>query len=72
MNYKYSSNLLRKFLSNIEGDLLPISRIKIKNCTSLKDIEINLKNSNCLLGENGTGKSNLLKTIYYYYNTSIA
>ncbi|SIQ31440.1 Predicted ATP-dependent endonuclease of the OLD family, contains P-loop ATPase and TOPRIM domains [Halanaerobium kushneri] len=67
MKCKYNSNSIRKFLSNIEGDLLPISRIKIKNCISLKDIEINLKNSNCLLGENGTGKSNLLKTIYYYY-----
>lgn len=46
---------------------MPINSIKIKNFKSLKGINIDLSDINCLIGENGTGKTNLLKAISYFY-----
>lgn len=46
---------------------MSIDSITFYNTKSLKNITINLDNINCLLGENGSGKSNILKSIYYFY-----
>lgn len=51
---------------------MPIHSIRINNFKSLKNVFINLSNSNydmhCLLGKNGSGKSNLLDAIKYFYD----
>lgn len=50
---------------------MPISRVRIKNCKSIKDLLIPFNHVNCLLGENGTGKTNILKTIKYFYDNLV-
>ncbi|MEK4973611.1 retron Eco8 family effector endonuclease [Niallia sp. FSL R7-0648] len=45
---------------------MPISRVILKNCKSIRSLEINFNQINCLLGENGTGKTNVLKAIKYF------
>ncbi|WP_187770564.1 retron Eco8 family effector endonuclease [Bacillus mycoides] len=47
---------------------MPISRVELKNCKSIKNIQIPFNQINCLLGENGTGKTNILKSIKYFYD----
>lgn len=44
-----------------------ISYIEIKNCKSLLNINVDINSLTCLIGENGTGKSNFLKAISYFY-----
>lgn len=46
---------------------LAIRKIEVDNCKSLWNIEVTLNRINCLLGENGSGKSNLLKAVNYFY-----
>ncbi|MCX8074227.1 MAG: retron Eco8 family effector endonuclease [Clostridia bacterium] len=46
---------------------MPIASIKIKNFKSLKNIDLDMSCINCLIGENGTGKSNILKSVAYFY-----
>lgn len=50
---------------------MSISKINIKNYKSLKDIRLNLDNNKydiyCLLGANGSGKSNIIDAISYFY-----
>ncbi|WP_416768267.1 retron Eco8 family effector endonuclease [Sulfurimonas sp. ST-25] len=48
---------------------MSISSIKIENLLSFHSIEIKeLKDINCVVGKNNVGKSNLLKTIQYFYD----
>ncbi|MFY0216285.1 AAA family ATPase [Bacillus cereus] len=47
---------------------MPINRVELKNCKSIKNIQISFNQINCLLGENGTGKTNILKSIKYFYD----
>ncbi|MGG7214382.1 retron Eco8 family effector endonuclease [Clostridium nigeriense] len=50
---------------------MPINSIKIRNFKSLKKIDINLNNNydiHCFLGRNGSGKSNLLDALNYFYD----
>lgn len=47
---------------------MPITNIKIKNCKSLKDITLSITDISCLIGENGTGKSNILEAVKYFYD----
>lgn len=46
---------------------MPISRIIIKNYKSIKKCDISLSELNVLIGENGSGKSNILEAIDYFY-----
>ncbi|WP_342571478.1 retron Eco8 family effector endonuclease [Paenibacillus sp. FSL R5-0749] len=46
---------------------MAIRRIKINNFKSLRSVDITLNNISCLLGENGSGKSNFLKAVHYFY-----
>ena len=48
---------------------MPLTRLTIKNFKSIKYCDITLSDLNVLIGENGTGKTNLLDAIsYFYYN----
>lgn len=42
---------------------LKISRLMIKNYTNLRDIDIYLNGTVALIGENNSGKSNLLRAV---------
>ena len=46
---------------------MPLTRLIIKNFKSIKDCDISLSELNVLIGENGTGKTNLLDAISYFY-----
>ncbi|MGF7060103.1 retron Eco8 family effector endonuclease [Brassicibacter mesophilus] len=50
---------------------MPIKSIKIKNCKSIKEISVELNNINCIVGENGTGKSNLMKAVTHFYKNLV-
>ena len=47
---------------------MPLSRVIIKNYKSIKHCDVTLSELNVLIGENGTGKTNLLEAINYFYN----
>lgn len=48
---------------------MSIKSIKIKNLLSFDNLSIvNFEDINCIVGENNTGKSNLLKLIRFFYN----
>ncbi|MGY0656912.1 retron Eco8 family effector endonuclease [Bacillus subtilis] len=47
---------------------MPIKRIEINNCKSIKHLSISFNHINCLLGENGSGKTNIMKAIKYFYD----
>lgn len=46
--------------------------IHIKNYKCIRDYKINLKQMNLLLGENGSGKTNILSAIDYFYGNMIS
>lgn len=46
---------------------MPLTRLIIKNFKSIKNCDISLSELNVLIGGNGTGKSNLLDAISYFY-----
>lgn len=46
---------------------MPLTRLIIKNFKSIKDCDLSLSELNILIGGNGTGKSNLLDAISYFY-----
>lgn len=45
-----------------------LQRIHIQNFRSLKDVSLDLKPINLLIGANNSGKSNLLKGLLFYYD----
>ncbi|UOY87647.1 retron Eco8 family effector endonuclease [Bacillus glycinifermentans] len=47
---------------------MPIKRIEINNCKSIKHLSISFNHINCFLGENGSGKTNIMKAIKYFYD----
>ena len=47
---------------------MSLSRVIIKNYKSIKHCDVTLSGLNVLIGENGTGKTNLLEAINYFYN----
>ena len=48
---------------------MAIKSIRIKNILSFDDFYISdLRDINCIVGRNNTGKTNLLKTIDYFYS----
>ena len=49
-----------------------LESIHIKNYKCIRDYRINLKQMNLLLGENGSGKTNILSAISYFYNNMIS
>lgn len=49
------------------GVKVPLTRLMIKNFKSIKHCDISLSELNVLIGENGTGKTNLLDAIDYFY-----
>jgi len=50
---------------------MTIKMIEIKNFKSLENVKISLSNLNCLIGENGVGKTNVLNAIKYFYENLI-
>ena len=47
---------------------MPFTRLIIKNFKSIKKCDISLSELNVIIGENGTGKTNLLAAISYFYH----
>lgn len=47
---------------------MAIKSVKFKNCKSLKDISLSNNDLNLLIGENGTGKTNIIKALDYFYS----
>ena len=47
---------------------MSLSRVIIKNYKSINHCDVTLSGLNVLIGENGTGKTNLLEAINYFYN----
>ena len=50
---------------------MPLARVKIENFKSIKRCEISLSELNVLIGENGTGKTNILEAINYFYSNLV-
>ena len=46
---------------------MPLSRIIINNYKSIKSCDISVTQLNLLIGENGTGKTNILEAVNYFY-----
>lgn len=52
----------------MKGEItVPLTRIKIENYKSIKYCDISIGELNLLIGENGTGKTNVLEAINYFY-----
>ncbi|MEY8338019.1 retron Eco8 family effector endonuclease [Lachnospiraceae bacterium 62-35] len=51
---------------------MPLIKVQIKNYKSIRDCTLNLDKVTVLLGENGTGKSNILSGIRYFYNNLVS
>ena len=47
-----------------------IKKVKIENFRAIKNQEINLKNYNIIIGNNGTGKTSVLEAINYALSSS--
>lgn len=47
---------------------MPLIQLTIKNFKSIKNCDITFSELNLLIGENGTGKTNILEAISYFYN----
>lgn len=43
--------------------------ISIKNCKSFKNMKIDMEGLNCIIGRNDAGKTNILKTISFYFQS---
>ena len=47
---------------------MPATHIRIENYKSIKRCDIDLNDTTALIGANGTGKTNILEAINYFYN----
>ncbi len=47
---------------------MPLTHIRIENYKSIKRCDLDLNNINALIGANGTGKTNILDAISYFYS----
>ena len=47
---------------------MPVTHIRIENYKSIKRCDIDLNNITALIGANGTGKTNILEAINYFYS----
>lgn len=47
---------------------MPVTHIRIENFKSIKRCDIDLNNITALIGANGTGKTNILEAINYFYS----
>lgn len=69
--------MLKNVILHVEyvlvGALLPlkIKRIKIENFKSIKKIEFDFKDLAILIGENNSGKTNIMKALQLFFETSI-
>lgn len=52
-------------------EVLPVTHIRIENYKSIKRCDIDLNNTTALIGANGTGKTNILEAIHYFYSNLI-
>jgi predicted ATP-dependent endonuclease of OLD family len=48
---------------------MSISKIEIKNCKSIKNVTLDLKTINSLIGVNGSGKSTIMRVIRFFYES---
>lgn len=48
--------------------VVPVTHIRIENYKSIKRCDIDLNNITALIGANGTGKTNILEAINYFYS----
>lgn len=45
-----------------------LKRVKLVNCKSIKKIDIKINKNNCIIGQNGVGKTTFIKALQYFYN----
>lgn len=50
---------------------MSIHRVEINNFKSLSNLKIDIQSLNCLIGENGVGKTNILNALKYYYENML-
>lgn len=55
-----------------KGEAMGLEIIHIKNYKCIRDYKLNLKQMNLLLGENGSGKTNILSAVVYFYANMIS
>lgn len=57
------------FLPMFGGFIVSIAKIEIGGYKSIKHCVLDCKNMNLLIGENGSGKSNILSALVYFFNS---
>lgn len=50
---------------------MSLKTIRIENCKSIQSCKIELNQINCFIGENGVGKTNIIKAIEYFYSNLV-
>ncbi|WP_341284866.1 retron Eco8 family effector endonuclease [Priestia megaterium] len=48
-----------------------LTRVKLKNCKSIKKLDVKIGKTNCLIGKNGVGKTTFIKSIEFFYEALI-
>jgi len=48
---------------------MSITKIHIKNLKSLKDVSLEISDITCFIGENGAGKSNIIKALLFFHKS---
>jgi|GEM_PF-2411279 len=46
-----------------------LEKVILNNCKTLKKIELNIHKVNCVVGKNGVGKSTIMKSLNYFYES---
>ncbi|AIF45169.1 retron Eco8 family effector endonuclease [Virgibacillus sp. SK37] len=46
-----------------------LKRVKLVNCKSIKKVDIKIDKNNCIIGQNGVGKTTFIKALQYFYNS---
>ncbi|WP_096187065.1 retron Eco8 family effector endonuclease [Evansella halocellulosilytica] len=46
-----------------------LKKVKLANCKSIKKLDIKLDKNNCLIGQNGVGKTTFIKALQYFYDS---
>ncbi|MBO1000650.1 AAA family ATPase [Bacillus sp. SD075] len=48
-----------------------LTKVKLKNCKSIKNLDIKIDKTNCLIGKNGVGKTTFIKSIEFFYDSLV-
>lgn len=48
-----------------------LKRIELKNCKSIKNLDVKIDKLNCIIGKNGVGKTTFIRSLQYFYNSLV-